>query len=88
MNYAQAQKVVQNNRHLIGTVNEKGFNVSEIIIIPSDQNLRDQFIRLYLSSKDASKSILPFIDADLEVWGIDTKHLFQANVLFYNVIER
>lgn len=88
MNYNQAQIVVQNNKHLIGTINERGFEVSEIIIIPSDTSLREQFIRLYMLNHDAVKSIQPFMNYDVEVWGIDTKHLFKANVLFYNVIER
>lgn len=88
MNYSQAQIVVQNNKHLIGTTNERGFEVSEIIIIPSNASLREQFIRLYMVNHDAVKSIQPFINYDVEVWGIDTKHLFKANVLFYNVIEQ
>lgn len=88
MNYDQAQNVVKNNQHLIGTHNEKGFEVSDIIIVPSDSSLRERFIMLYLSNKDAVKSIQPFINYDVEVWGIDTNHLFKANVLFFNVIER
>lgn len=88
MNYSQAQIAVRNNQHLIGTINEKGFEVSDIIIVPSNPILRDQFIRHFLMSKDAIKSIQHFIDADVEVWGIDTKHLFMANILFYKVIEQ
>lgn len=88
MNYDQAQIVVQNNKHLIGSINERGFEVSDIIIVPSDLSLREQFVRLYMSNRDAVKSIQPFIRYDVEVWGIDTNHLFKANVLFFNVIER
>lgn len=88
MNYDQAQIVVLNNQHLIGTVNERGFEVSDIIIVPSEPIQREQFIRLYMSNKNAVKSIQPFIHQDVQVWGIDTNHLFKANVLFYNVIER
>lgn len=88
MNYDQAQIVVQNNKHLIGSINERGFEVSDIIIVPSDLSLREQFVRLYMSNRDAVKSIQPFISHDVEVWGIDTNHLFKANVLFFNVIER
>lgn len=88
MNYQEAQISVQNNQHLKGTLNEKGFEVSDIIIVPSDQIHRDAFIRLFLMNRDAVKSIQPFINYELEVWGIDTKHLFMANVLFYKVIDR
>lgn len=88
MDYSKALSVVQNNKHLIGTINEKGFEVSDIIIVPSNNSLREQFIWLYLSNHDAIKSIKPFINYDVEVWGIDTKHFFNTNVLFYNVIEQ
>lgn len=87
MNYEQAKIVLNKNLHLIGTINEKGFEVSEIIIIPSDLSIRERFMNLFLSTRDAVKSIQPFIDYDLQVWAIDTKHLFKANVLFYKVIE-
>lgn len=87
MNYDQAQIVVQNNQHLIGTVNERGFEVSDIIIVPSEPSQREQFIQLYMSNRNAIKSIQPFINNDVQVWGIDTNHLFKANVLFYNIIE-
>ena len=87
MNYEQAKIVLNKNLHLIGTINEKGFEVSEIIIIPSDLSIRERFINLFLSTRDAVKSIQPFINYDLQVWAIDTKHLFKANVLFYSIIE-
>lgn len=88
MNYIEAQKSVQNNQHLIGTLNEKGFEVSELIIVPAEQTHRDAFIRLFMMNRDAVRSIQPFKNEDVEVWGIDTKHLFMANVLFYKVIDK
>ena len=87
MNYEQANILVNKNFHLIGSINEKGFEVSEIIIVPSDSSIRERFINLFLSTRDAVKSIQPFINYDLQEWAIDTKHLFKANVLFYKVIE-
>lgn len=89
MKYDQAKIIVQDNQNLIGSTNERGFEVSDIIVVPSSMEHREHFIRLYMLTQDAIKSIQPFInDDDLEVWGIDTKHLFNANVLFYNVIAR
>lgn len=88
MTFDQAQIVVRNNQHLIGQINEKGFEVSDIIIVPSDNSMRNQFFGLYLTNRNPEVSIRPFINHDLEVWGIDTNHLFNANVLFFNVIER
>lgn len=57
MKYDQAQIVVKNNQHLIGTVNERGFEVSDIIIVPTEPAQREQFIRLYMSNKNVVKSI-------------------------------
>lgn len=88
MKYEKAKLVVQNNLHLIGTINEKGFEVSEIIIVPSDATEREQFMRQYLFNRNAQKSIQAFAKSELEVWAIDTKHLFKANILFYSVIEQ
>lgn len=88
MTYNQAKILVQNSNHLIGTINDRGFEVSDIIIVPSETSLRCQFIRLYMMCHDAGKTIQPFVDSDVEVWGIDTRHLFKANILFYDTIAK
>ena len=62
----------------------KGFVIGDILIVPSNEKLRNDFFVKYLLHKDANKAISPYINEDMEVWAIDTKHLQDANILFYN----
>ena len=84
MTYIEAQRIKDDNQNLIGKVDSKGFTITEIIIVPSDANSREDFLRSYMFSKNAEISILPYQNDDLIVWAVDTKHLHEANVLFYS----
>lgn len=86
MNYVEAAKIKQENIHLIGTSDEKGFTIGDIIILPTDENEKKLFFQSYLSSWDAESALFPFISSDLQVWTIDTNYLKRANILFYNKI--
>ena len=57
-------------------------------MVPQDENKQNQYIQLYIQTKDADQSIKPYIDEELSVWAIDTKHLIESNVLFYQEIAR
>ena len=84
MDYVDAKKLREQNRHLIGTTDTKGFIIGDVVIVPTDTKQLNAFFASYLSCKDAEIAIIPYIHADLEVWAIDTKHLYDANILFYN----
>lgn len=88
MKYKEAQEVIRNHSHLIGKINEKGFVINELIIVPQDVKMRNQYIQSYIQTKDAVRSIKPYIDEELSVWAIDTKHLIESNVLFYQEIAK
>ncbi len=88
MKYIEALEVIKNNSHLIGKVNDKGFVINELIMVPKDSNKREQYIWSYITTRDAQKAIKPYEDEDLLVWAIDTKYLFESNVLFYQEIEK
>ena len=45
------------------------------------------FFLQYLVSHDAMASIKPYMNDEVLVWAIDTKHLEQNNMLFYDNIE-
>lgn len=83
MKYKEAQEVIRKYSHLIGKVNEKGFVINELIIVPQDENKRNRYIQSYIQTRDANYSIEPYINDELSVWAIDTKHLLESNVLFY-----
>ncbi len=83
MNYQNAKKRQAESQKMIGSKDEKGFVIGDIIIVPSSPKDQSDFFRSYIFNHDASKSILPYLDSDLEVWAIDTIQLIQANILFY-----
>lgn len=87
MKYEDAVKLRNKNEFRIGDYTDKGFVIDEIIIVPSDEHKRNTFFHRFLSSHDAQSSIEPFINDDVMVWAIDTKHLRMNNVLFYDNIE-
>lgn len=87
MTYEDAVKLRSKNEFRIGSINDKGFYIGEIIIVPSNEDNRNKFFRQYLYNRNAELSILPFSNDDVLVWAIDTKHLQQNNVLFYDNIE-
>lgn len=86
MIYSEALELIKRSSHLIGKTNERGFIINELIIVPSDSANRQQYIREYLNTKNAELAISPYVEEDVEVWAIDTEHLKNANVLFYERI--
>lgn len=87
MTYEDAVMLRNKNVHRIGEVTEKGFTINEIIIVPYDEHKRNSFFLQYLVSHDAMASITPYMNDEVLVWAIDTKHLEQNNMLFYDNIE-
>ena len=86
MKYVEAQEIIKKYSYLIGKINKKGFIVDELIMVPQDENKRNRYIQSYIQTKDAEHSIKPYINEELSVWAIDTKHLMVSNILFYQEI--
>lgn len=84
MTYEEALILKKQKSNLIGTVDEKGFTIGEILIVPTNEKSRNDFFMSYLLNRNADMSIESFINEPMELWAIDTKHLEEANVLFYN----
>lgn len=86
MKYKKALELLESKQSLKGIVDEKGFLVGDIIIVPSEKNKRDLFLQNY--TQNGRNVVCPFCeDEDVEVWAIDTAYLEKANVLFYNKLE-
>lgn len=88
MKYKEAQEVIRTHSHLIGKINERGFVINELIMVPQDEKKQNQYILSYIKTKDANRSIEPYVNEELSVWAIDTKHLIESNVLFYQEIAK
>ena len=83
MRYRDALEFVEQKQFLKGTVDEKGFLIGDIIVVPSENHKRDMFLRDY-TLKGSNALCTFYDDEDVEVWAIDTAYLEKANVLFYN----
>lgn len=84
MKYEDALKLKNESKNLIGTRDNKGFTVGEIIIVPSDEGERKSFFDSCNLTYDFESALIPFIDSELEVWALDLDYLKKANIVFYN----
>lgn len=87
MKYEEACDLLKNKQDLIGTRTEKGITISQLIIVPSDEEQRKLFFDMSLWNKNFAGAILRYKDCDVEVWGIDLSYYIEKKVLFYKKIE-
>ena len=88
MTYNDAVIWSNNNLDRIGKVDEKGFVVNDLFIVPSSELDRDAFFRAYLFSRDKDAALVPYMYKDVQVWAVDLDHLRENNILFYDIIAR
>ena len=86
MTYKEARELKTKSMSLIGTEDEKGFIVGDILILPTDENKRKEFLLCYITNEDAEYCIAPYMDCDVQVIAVDTTKLKKENILFYNTI--
>lgn len=83
MEIKKARQVKEKNEQIIGLKDEKGFTATSIIIVPSNPHHNEQFLKLFIESKDAELSLIPYLNEDLEVWAIDEIYLKRDNILIH-----
>jgi len=84
MTYQAALEWIEGNKHLIGTVTEKGMYIGDLVAVPvSSTSDHEAFLKNYVLNRNADFSIMPFIGDDMEVWAIDTKRLTPNGVFLY-----
>ena len=66
MNYNDAEKIKNANSHLIGK-EWKGATIDEIIIVPTDAELRTKFELLYAQIWDGQAAISRFVNNDVDI---------------------
>jgi len=81
------EELKEKNKHLLNTTTDRGFYITEILILPSDAQKRKNFFLQYLSS-NADVALVQYLNEDLVVWAIDVEHLKKANVLFYKELTK
>ena len=66
-----------------------GATIDELIIVPIDMDLRQQFEKLYVGSLDAQMAIKPFIAEDVDVWVVfDKKRIHEQGVLISTSLDK
>ena len=81
MTYAEAEKLVELNQHLIGK-KVIGATIEELVIYPTNQSSYDQFIKTYIRTLDGKKSIIPFKNEDVDIHCIvDKKRIIVNGIL-------
>ena len=87
MNFNEAIILKAKNLHLIGK-KDKGATIDELILVPTDQNLADQFLKLYIQTLDGDAAIKPFAGTDVFIVAVFDKKrisgqdfLFQTNII-------
>lgn len=86
MEYNEALQFVEKNLHLIGK-KDKGATIEELILVPTNAALRDDFLKLYLRTLDGNLAIQPYIGADVDIVAVfDKKRIVSQGVFFHTNI--
>lgn len=86
MTYEEANILREAKKGLIGSVDEQGFKVDDILIVPSNSDAQNLFFEQYLQDFDNYSALIPFLEQDLQVWAVDIKDTLESNVLFFDII--
>lgn len=86
MTYSTAIKWREEHLNLKGTTDKKGFVVSDLIIVPTNAQDRDVFLRNYLFADNKATAIEPYMNQDVQVWSVDLGRIETHNILFYNIL--
>lgn len=82
MKYKEALKLKIEKQDLIGTKDDKGMIIGDLLILPANSSERNRCLRQYIySNRTTTWSYND--NADVVLWAIDTYHLEQSNILFY-----
>lgn len=88
MTYDEAVRFLENSKIQLDQLNTNGFTFDEIIVVPTAVNSQNSFFQKFLLSRNAKDAITPFVQEDVAVWAIDSKHLKEASILFYDELAK
>ena len=80
MEFFKAVKIAQANKHLIGK-KLKDKTIDEIIIMPTNANSQNEFLKRYIQTLNAQESIVPFMNDDVVVC-VSCKELIRMPIAF------
>lgn len=90
MTYFEAKQWRDSHKDLIGTIDNNGFHITDLIIVPTNELSRRRFFNDFLFTYYLSKEelILPYSSEDMQVWSIDMDRFHEDNFLFYDVLAK
>lgn len=81
MDFFSAVKLAKANEHLVGK-NVDSNTIEEIIIIPTNEEDRKDFLAQFRRFMDAQRAITPFMKKDVEVFALFKKKCIRTDNLF------
>ena len=87
MTFTEALQLIERKKFLFGTTTEKGLLIDLILVVPTDEAQREQFVRSLMVNRSPQKSIVPFMSSDVEVWATNSDYLYKQGILFYDVVK-
>lgn len=88
MNLKEAIELKNKNEHLVGQ-KYRGGTIDEIIIRPINDEELDIFMKSYIRTLDAEKSLQPFLNSDLHVFAVCEKDKIKSSIfVFMTEIEK
>ena len=88
MRIEDASKKLEFHNDLLGR-SLNGASIDELIIAPTDMDLRQQFEKMYVSSLDAQMAIKPFVAEDVDVCVVfDKKRIHAQGVLISTSLDK
>ena len=87
MTFPEALQLIERKKDLLGTTTEKGLLIDLILVVPTDEHQKKDFVLRLMDTHDPQQSIVPYMNSDVEVWATNAKHLYQGGILFYDVVK-
>jgi hypothetical protein len=82
MNYNEAVVLKEKNSHLIGK-KDKGATIDELILVPTDEDLAEKVLKLYVQTLDSEKAIEPFAGMDVCIVAVFDKKRIRGQNFFF-----
>lgn len=87
MTFPEALQLIERKKDLMGTTTEKGLLIDLILVVPTDEQKKKEFVLRLMDSHNPQQSIMPFINSDVEVWATNSDYLYRKNIMFYDIIK-
>lgn len=84
MNYSKACELLLKNNHLLGG-KYLGSTIDELILIPTDVELKNIFINIYLETMDGQKAIQSFVGTDVDIVAVFSKRKIELERVFFHI---